>query len=84
MNNSIDPKTFGLPPKTVIEQINGNHLAIVISRKSRIIMSDGRKILEKAGKIKMVHPKSKISLKISAPLCSKTKKFLEERGIDVV
>jgi len=84
MNNSIDPKTFGLPPKTVIEEINRNHLAIVISRKSRIIMSDGRKILEKAGKIKMVHPNSKISLKISAPLCSKTRKFLEEHEINVV
>ena len=84
MNKTLDPKEFGLPPKTVIEEIGSNNLAIVISRKSRVIMSDGRKILEKAEKIRKLHGGTKISLKISAPLCSKTKRFLEEHGLSVV
>lgn len=84
MNRMIDPNEFGLPQKTVIEQIGGNHFAIVISRKSRVIMSDGKKILEKSQKIKKMRPRSRISLNISAPLCSKTKKFLEEHGILII
>jgi len=79
----IDPKEFGLPSKTIIEQRGKDHFAIVISRKSRVIMSDGRTILDKAKKIKDVRPHAKISLKISAPLCSKTKKFLEDKGISI-
>ena len=79
----IDPKKFGLSSKTVIEQISKNNLAIVISRKSRLIMSDGKKLLNKVEAIKGFQPKAKVILKISAPLCSKTKKFLEDRGIAV-
>jgi hypothetical protein len=84
MTHIIDPKEFSLPPKTVIEQAGENHLAIVINRKSRVIMSDGKKILEKAEKIRKLQPKTRVSLKISAPLCSKTKIYLEEHGINVV
>jgi hypothetical protein len=80
----IDPKKFGLHPKTVIEDIAKDHLAIVINRKSRIIMSDGKKILEKAEKIKEALPGSTISLKTSAPLCSKTTAFLKEHGIEIL
>jgi len=79
----IDSKKFGLPPKTIIEQLGENHFAIIISRKSRVIMSDGRKILDKAKRINDVQPDAKISLIISAPLCSKTKKFLEDKGITI-
>ena len=79
----IDPKQFGLPSKTVIEQISKNNFAIVISRKSRVIMADGKKLLDKATKIKEDQPQAIVTLKISAPLCSKTKKFLEEHGIAV-
>ncbi len=78
MSKLIDPKKFGLHPKTVIEDIGKNHLSIVINRKSRIIMSDGKKILEKAEKIKRELPKTKVSLKITTPLCSKTTAFLKE------
>ena len=79
----IDPKQFGLPSKTVIEQISKNNFAIVISRKSRVIMADGKKLLDKATKIKEDQPQAIVTLKISAPLCSKTKQFLEEHGIAV-
>ncbi len=84
MNTVVDPKKFGLPARTEIEQISNKHFALVISRKSRVIMSDGRKILEKAKRIIDVHPQSKVSLKISAPLCSKTKKFLEDNKIEIL
>ncbi len=83
MGKIIDPKEFGLHPKTVIEDIGKDHLAIVINRKSRIIMSDGKKILEKAEKIKEILPKAKVSLKTTAPLCSKTVAFLKEHEIEI-
>ena len=84
MDTIIDPKEFGLPPKTVIKQISKNHLAFVISRKSRIIMSDGRKILEKANKIKKIQHDSRISVKTSAPVCSKTIQFLKDNDIEII
>ncbi len=83
MNKTIDPKEFGLHPKTVIEETAKNHLHIIINRKSRIIMSDGKKILKKALTIKEHQPKARVSLKTSAPICSKTVIFLKENGIDV-
>jgi hypothetical protein len=84
MSKLIDPKKFGLHPKTVIEDIGKDHLAIVTNRKSRIIMSDGKKILEKAEKIIKDRPRTRVSLKTSAPLCSKTKAFLNENGINIL
>lgn len=84
MDTIIDPKKFGLPSKTVIEQLGRKHFAIVISRKSRIIMSDGKKILEKAGKIKKIEPGSIISLKTGTPVCSKTIQFLKDHMIKVI
>jgi hypothetical protein len=84
MSKTVDPKNFGLPSKNVIEEISHNHLAIVISRKSRVIMADGRKILEKTNKIKKVKPGSRISVRITGPLCSKTKQFLKENNIEVI
>ena len=50
MDNHVDPVKFGLPPRTILEQIDAHTLAIVINRKSRIIMADGRKIVEKVEK----------------------------------
>jgi len=52
MNTRLDPKEFGLPPLTVIEQVDGDTIALVIDRKSCIIMADGKRILEKLRKIK--------------------------------
>ena len=84
MDKIIDPKKFGLHPKTVIEDIGKDRLAIVITRKSRIIMSDGKKILEKAEKIKAVAPGATVSLKTSAPICSKTAAFLKKHKIEII
>ena len=83
MTNFIDPKLFDLPPQTKIEKINSNTLAIVINRKSRIVMADGKKILDKADKIRKAKPGSEVILKTTAPVCSKTVQFLKEQGIEV-
>jgi len=84
VRKEIDPKQFGLPGRTLIEKLDKNHYALVIDRKSRIIMADGRKIVEKAAKIRKVVPEAKISLKSSAPVCSKTIPYLAGQGIDLI
>lgn len=80
----VAAKAFGLPARTVLEQVDGNTIAIVIDRKSRIIMADGKKILEKAQKIRTLQPSVTIALKSTAPLCSKTIQFLEAEGIQLI
>jgi len=84
MNNQIDPKEFGITGKTVIEQLGRNHYAIVISRKSRIIMVDGRKLLDKFYLIEKAKPGAKLSLKTTTPVCSKTTAFLKDHAIDII
>ncbi|GAX62232.1 succinyl-CoA synthetase, beta subunit [Candidatus Scalindua japonica] len=83
MNKFIDPKLYGLPPSTKLKQTGINQFDIVIQRKSRIIMKDSEGILAKANKITHHVTDAKVSLKTSAPVCSKTKVFLEEHGITV-
>jgi len=80
----LDPKQFGLPPRTVLEQVDDCTIAIVINRKSRIIMADGEKIIEKAAKIKEAIPSTLVALKTTAPVCSKTMALLSASGVDVV
>ena len=84
MNKFIDPKLFSLPPSTKLKQAGSNQFDIIIQRKSRIIMKDGKGVLAKVDKIKHHVPKAKVSLRTSAPVCSKTKAYLEERGISVM
>lgn len=84
MKDIIDPSEFGLPARTMLEQAGTNTIAVVMKRKSRIIMADGRKIVEKANQIKKVRSKAKIILKTTAPVCSKTIQFLAEEGIKVI
>jgi hypothetical protein len=84
MNTRLDPKKFGLPARTVIEQYDEDTIAIVVERKSRIIMADGRKIRDKAQKIQKTMPEMKVVLKTTAPLCSRTRLYLEDTGIQVV
>ena len=79
----VNPKEFGLPARTVIENLDDATLALVIDRKSRIIMTDGRNILDKAKKISKVRPNVHIVVKTTAPVCSKTAKFLAEHNITV-
>ena len=47
-------------------------------------MADGRKILDKSATIKEAKPGCQIMLKTTAPVCSKTLKFLADQGIKVI
>ncbi|MCK5147345.1 hypothetical protein KAR48_11350 [bacterium] len=80
---SIDPKKYRLSAHVVLHQIDENHLALVMERRSRIIMADGQKIMEKIDTIRSQRPGLKVSLMTSTPLCSKTVRFLEEEGIEI-
>lgn len=80
----LDPKEYSLPIRTVIEMVDDNLVAIVINRKSRIIMADGKKIREKIVKIQQALPQLSYALKTTAPVCSKTAAFLEDNNIQVI
>ena len=84
MERIIDATRFGLPKSTMIEEIEKGRYAIVITRKSRIIMKDGIKLLAKADQIKAREPAAAICLKTSTPICSKTKKFLEDHHMSII
>jgi len=79
----IDPKKFGLSPRTAIGQLSQNHFVIIKDRKSRIIMKDGTQILEQINLIKGNESVKKISVATNAPVCSKTTNFLKKRGIEI-
>lgn len=79
----INPKDYGLHPKTVLEELGKKHFAIVIDRKSRFIMNDGHKFIEKV-KVLQIQGIEKVSLKISSPMCSKTEKYLSELDIKIL
>ena len=79
----IDSKSVGAPTRSVIGQDNNNHLYIIKNIKSRIIMKDGMKIVDIAKSIQ-VQKNTKKYLATTAPVCSKTKKYLEENQIKTV
>ena len=81
--NKIDPKLYGLPARTVLLKDDHDNFVLSIDRKSRIIMKDANAILEKADKIKMTVPGATITLETTAPVCSKSTKFLSDNGIEV-
>ncbi len=83
MDKFVDPQPYGLSSSTKLKQVSTAIFDIVIQRKSRIIMKDGESILAKVNRIKDHVPNAKVGLKTSAPVCSKTKVFLEGHGIRV-
>ena len=84
MTDFLDPKSLGLHPRLLVAEIDKNTLAIIINRKSRIIMADGRKILANATKIKNSLSGKWVRVKTTAPVCSKTLQFLGNQGIEVI
>jgi hypothetical protein len=84
MAKYIDPRSLGLPSRTIVEEIDTKTLAIVIKCKSRIIMADGIKILAKVAAIKTARPRVTVVLKTTAPICSKTLKCFEVNGLEVI
>ena len=79
----INPKSVGAPTRSVIGQDNNNHLYIIKNIKSRIIMKDGHKIVEAVKQIKN-KTNSSVSLATTAPVCSKTTRFLNKNNIKII
>ena len=77
----IDPTQYNLSSRVDLRQDRSGGLLIVINRKSRIIMKDGIRVLGMVKKINKIDPKKNISVRTSAPICSKTKKLLLENNI---
>ena len=80
---TINPIELGLSKQTNIAVDNENNYYVVKNIKSRIIMKDGKKISEIAKIIKTKKNKN-VLLATTAPVCSKTKKYLKEKDINIV
>ena len=78
---NIDPTQYNLSSRVDLRQDRSGDLLIIIDRKSRIIMKDGIRVLGMVKKINKIDPKKNISVRTSAPICSKTKKLLLENNI---
>ncbi len=79
----IDPNQYGLTKRVKLCNSGEGCIDIIIDRKSRLIMKDGIKIMETANQIKRSKKIKIVSLKTSAPICSKTKIFLMKSSIVV-
>ena len=79
----IDSRSVGAPTRSLIGKDSNNHLYIIKNIKSRIIMNDGYKIVETVKQIKN-KTSSSVSLATTAPVCSKTIKFLNENDIKII
>ena len=79
----LNAKSYGLPARTKLVRLKDGTIALVIDRKSRIIMAEAKKISEKIEKVHQQEPSVQIDLLTSAQICSKSKLFLEQLGIGV-
>ena len=79
----IDPKTFNLSNRLNIQENDKKDVFFIVDRKSRIIMKDGIRIFNQIQKVKEKRPNARFFLKTSAPICSKTKKYLNLRNIEI-
>ena len=80
----LNPSEFNLSPRTVLVDNKDGSVTLIKNRKSRIIMKDGEKILDIKNKVLESGRFTSFVFETNAPLCSKTKKFLENNGIRVV
>ena len=78
----IDPKLYDLHSRIILRK-NKKDTYIVIDRKSRIVMKDGYRILEIAKKIRDFETGKNVGVLSNAPVCSKTRKYLEKEDIKV-
>ena len=79
----VNPNKFGLSGRTILGVDNKNNHYIIKNIKSRIIMETGKKINETANKIRS-KTKGMVFLATTAPVCSKTKKYLKEKKINII
>lgn len=81
---NLTTQHYSLSSRTQLQEIGGNHIAIVKLIKSRIIQKDAWKIVEMAEKIRTVEPIYKVSLLCNDNICSKSLKVLAENDIEVI
>ena len=79
----VNSNKFGLSGGTILGVDNKNNHYIIKNIKSRIIMETGKKINEIANKIRF-KIKGNVILATTAPICSKTKKYLKEKKINII
>ena len=82
--STLNAQNYGLAKRVKLVQLENNTIGIVKKRKSRIIMKDGRQILDIAQQIRNVDTNASIALLISGPICSKTTKLLAENNIEII
>ena len=82
--NRIDLMSYGLSVRSNILTRTDNSIAIVIDRKSRIIMKDYNRILHIVDTIQQKDGKRSFVVATSAPVCSKTTKALKEKNITII
>ena len=79
----VNSNKFGLSGRTILGVDNKNNHYIIKNIKSRIMMETGKKINEIANKIRF-KIKGNVILATTAPVCSKTKKYLKEKKINII
>ena len=79
----IDSSTLGISKRTQVAVGKDCNYYIIKNIKSRIIMKDGRKIVETVKQIKN-KTNNRVSLATTAPVCSKTTRFLNENDIKII
>jgi len=84
MTEQVDPKIYGLPARTVLMKKNSDEFTLVINRKTRIVMKDALIVLKKIDKIKEKVQEASVVLETTAPVCSKSIKFLQEKDIEII
>ena len=80
---AVSPNELGLSSRIKIAIDNYENHYIVKIVRSRIIMKTGEKIYEIANQIKS-NTKGSVFLATTPPICSKTKKYLEEKKINII
>ena len=79
----IDSSILGLSKRTQVAVGRDRNYYIIKNIKSRIIMKDGKKIVETASIIKNQTNKQ-VFLATIAPVCRKTKTYLISKNIQIV
>ena len=79
----VSANEFDLSSQIKLAVDNKDNHYIVKNVRSRIIMKTGEKIYEIANQIK-ANTKGSVFLATTAPICSKTKKYLEEKKINII
>ena len=79
----LDPIKYGFSSRIKLFQNTKKEIFLIIDRKSRVIMKDGIRIFNIAEKVKEKEQFTNFYLKTSAPICNKTKLYLNGKNINI-